>query len=502
MQGKEYVTTFNGMFAFTVDGYPIMGPAPHLDNFWTAIGVWVTHSGGVGKAIAEWMTEGHPTSDIHEAAISRFHDYATTKYYVKRTSAQQYREVYDIIHPKQQMEHTREIRLAPYHERLVELKGTFFESVGWERPQWYESNARLLPKYADQIPDREGWEARYWSPIQGAEHLATREDVALFELSSFVKIEVSGPGAAEYLEYLSANKVVREVGQVTYTAFLTGDGGIKADLTVTRLGEDRFWILTGGGSGMTDLAWIRKHAPKDGSVHVEDISPRYTTVGLWGPQARKVLEAVAEQDVSNETFPYFTAQELTIEALPAVAVRLSYAGELGWEIYVPAEYGKRLWDVLWEAGQPHQIIAAGMGAFASLRVEKGYRAVGSDLTNEYNPYEAGLGWAVDLDQDDFLGRDALLAIKEEGISRKLVCLTMEDGIALGKEPILSGEEVLGYVTSTEYGYSVGKHIAYGYVPLEYAAKGTELEIEYLGERFPAVVDDDPLYDPKMKKLKA
>ncbi|MBC8333475.1 MAG: FAD-dependent oxidoreductase, partial [Anaerolineae bacterium] len=234
MRGKEYVTTFNGMFSFTIDGYPIMGPT-QWDNFWTAIGVWVTHSGGVGKAIAEWMTEGHPTCDVHEGDTSRFHEHAKSKYYTVRTSAQQYREVYDIIHPMQQMEHTRNVRLAPYHTALKKLGGHFFESVGWERPQWYESNARLLPQYADQIPAREGWEAMHWSPIQGAEHLATRNSVGLFELSSFVKIEVSGSGAADYLEYLSANKVARGVGKVVYTSMLTDFGGIKTDLTVTRL---------------------------------------------------------------------------------------------------------------------------------------------------------------------------------------------------------------------------------------------------------------------------
>ncbi len=501
MRGKEYVTTFNGMFSFTIDGYPIMGPT-QWGNFWTAIGVWVTHSGGVGKAIAEWMTEGHPTCDVHEGELSRFHEYAKSKYYTVRTSAQQYREVYDIIHPMQQMEHTRNVRLAPYHCALKKLGGHFFGSVGWERPQWYESNARLLPQYTDQIPAREGWEAMYWSPIQGAEHLATRENVGLFELSSFVKIEVSGAGAADYLEYLSANKIARAVGKVVYTSILTDFGGIKTDLTVTRLGKDRFWILTGGSSGMTDLDWLRRNAPGDGSVHIEDISSKYTAVGLWGPKARAVLGNVCEQDVSNEAFPYFRAQRITIEAIPAVAVRISYVGELGWEIYTPAEYGQRLWDVLWQAGQAHGIIAAGMGAFDSLRIEKGYRGLNADIHVEHNPYEAGLDWAVRLDKRDFKGRQALMKIREAGITRKLCCLTLDEGVILGKEPIFVNDEAIGYVTSTNYGYSIGKQIAYGYLPIEYAQKGTQVEIEYFGQRFKAVVDEDPLYDAEMKKLKA
>ena len=385
---------------------------------------------------------------------------------------------------------------------MKHLGGHFFGSVGWERPQWYESNARLLPQYADQIPERTGWEARYWSPIQGAEHLATREAVALYELSSFVKIEVSGPGAAEYLEYLSANRVAREVGKVIYTSLLADKGGIECDLTVTRLADDRFWVLTGGGTGMSDLEWIRRNAPSDGSVYVEDVSSKYTSVGLWGPKARNVLEAVCEQDVSNEAFPYFTAQELMLETVPALALRISYVGELGWEIYTPSEYGLRLWDVLWEVGQAHGIIAAGMGAFDSLRLEKGYRALGTDIHLDYNPFEAGLGWAVRLDQDDFKGKTALLKIKETGISRVLCCLTLDEGTLLGKEPIWKDGKAIGYVTSSNYGYSIGKQIAYGYLPIELTEKGTQVEIEYFGRRLKATVADDPQYDPKMEKIKA
>ena len=502
LQGKKYVTTFNGMFAFTIDGFPILGPAPGWDNYWTAVGVWVTHSGGVGKAIAEWMTEGETTSDLHEAEISRFHEYATSKYYVQRATAQQYREVYDIIHPMQQMEHTRNLRLAPYHQRMMDLRAQFFGSAGWERPQWYQSNARLLPQYSDRIPERKGWLARYWSPIQGAEHLATREAAALYDLSSFVKIEVSGPGAADYLDYLSANKVAREVGKVSYTSLLTDKGGIKADLTITRLAQDRFWVLTGGGSGMSDLEWLHRNTPVDGSVYVQDISSNYTSVGLWGPKAREVLEAVCEQDVSNQAFPYFTAQEITIETVPALALRISYVGELGWEIYTPSEYGLRLWDVLWEAGQAHGIIAAGLGAFDSLRLEKGYRALGTDIHVDYNPFEAGLDWAVRLDQEDFKGKAALLKIREAGISRKLCCLTLEEGMLLGKEPILKDGRAVGYVTSSNFAYSIGKQIAYGYLPMEHAGKGTLVEVEYFGKRLRATVTDDPLYDPKMEKIKA
>jgi glycine cleavage system T protein len=504
LKGKEYPTQFNGMFAFTADGMPIMGPVAEVDGLWAAVGVWVTHAGGVGKAIAEWMVEGAPSVDLHEADISRFHPHVFAKPYVYARSAQQYREVYDIIHPLQQMDHPRNLRLSPFHRRLEDLKGVFFESSGWERPQWYEMNAKLLEEYEDRIPQRSGWEARYWSPIQGAEHLATRQRVAMYELSAFTKIEVSGPGSLEYLNYLAANRIDRPSGKVIYTSLLDPNGGIKCDLTITRLAEDQFLVLTGGGMGLHDLAWIRANAPKDGSVAVTDVSSQYSTLGLWGPRARQVLQSACPQDMSNAAFPYYTARRITVGSVPALALRVSYVGELGWEIYAPTEYGLNLWDTLWEAAQPHGVIAGGGGAFDSLRLEKGYRLWGNDIHTEYNPFEAGIGWAVRLDKGDFLGREALLKIKEQGITRQLCAMTLDEpgAVALGKEPILDGERKLGHVTSGNYGYSVGKYIVYGYLPVEYAQPGTKVAVEYFGKSQLATVSAEPLYDPEMKNLKA
>lgn len=505
LRGKQYITHFNGMFAFTVDGMPILGPAAQVDGLWVAVGVWVTHAGGVGKAIAEWMSEGVPSQDLHEADISRFHSYAFTRPYIHARCAQQYREVYDIIHPLQQIEHPRNLRLSPFHASLKELGGVFFESSGWERPQWYESNAGLLEgKYQDKVPSRSGWEARYWSPVQGVEHLATRENLAMYELSAFTKIEVGGPGALAFLEGLAANRIDRPVGKVIYTSLLDEKGGIQCDLTITRLTGDRFLVLTGGGVGMHDLAWIRQNAPSDGSVYVMDVSSQYSTVGLWGPRAREALQSVCQGDLSNQAFPYFSAKELTVGSAPVLALRVSYVGELGWEIYAPSEYGGYLWNTLWEAAQPFDVIAAGGGAFDSLRLEKGYRLWGADIHTEYNPFEAGLDWAVRLNKGDFLGRAALLRIRDQGISRKLCCMTFDDphAMALGKEPILDGDQVLGYVTSSNYGYSVGKHIIYGYLPIEYAQEGARVEVEYFGRCYPATVRQEPLYDASNEKLKA
>lgn len=502
LKGREYVTRFNGMFAFTIDGYPVLGES-QTKGLWSAIGIWVTHSGGAGKTIAELMTHGTTEWDIREASLHRFHAHQTNPKYVALRCAQQYREVYDILHPLQQMENPRQLRLSPYHERLVAQKGVFFENSGWEVAQWYAANERLLAEFGNRVPERTGWAAQNWSRIQGAEHLATRERAGLFNLTQFTKIEVTGPGALAFLNFMAANQVDQPVGKVVYTTLLNQAGGIKADLTITRTGETSFLVLTGAGGGPQDVAWLRQHAPADGSVTIEDVTSRYAAVGLWGPLAREVLAWVTPDEVSNEAFPYFTARPLTIDTIPAYALRLSYAGELGWEIYTPMEMGLRLWDVLWEAGQPSGLVAVGTGAFNSLRLEKGYRAWGSDIHTEYNPFEAGLGWAVRLKKGDFLGREALLKVREQGIRRQLCCLTLTEpgAVLLGKEPILVGEQVLGYVTSSDFGYSVGQHIVYGYLPVEYAVPGTPVEIQYFGERVAAAVREEPLFDASMERLR-
>lgn len=504
LKGREYVKKVNGMFVFSVDGYPLMGPT-HVGGCWTAIGIWVTHAGGAGKAIAEWMAYGHTEWDMREANVNRFHPHQKTDSYITTRASQNYREVYDIIHPKMQMLEPRNVRLAPYHSRLVEQSPHFFTVSGWEVAQWYEENARLLEKYDDQVPGRDNWSSIEWSRIQGAEHLAVRETGGLFNLANFVKFEVSGLGATDYLNYVVANDIDKPVGKVVYTALLDESGGIKADLTVTRVAEQTYWMLTGVGSGPQDLAWLKQHLPADGSVTVRDISSQYTTIGLWGPNARCVLEKVTKNDVSNEAFPYFTAQNIEIGVVPVFALRLSYAGELGWELYCPTEQGLLLWDMLWEAGKEFGVVPAGAGAFSSLRVEKGYRAWGSDIHTEYTPYEAGLGWAVRLKKGDFIGRSALLKARKEGLKRKLVCLTTDDpnAMSLGTEPIYSLDgQKLGYVTSADYGYSVGKLIMYGYLPIEHTKAGTEVEVLYFDQKFKAVVSSDPQFDKDMSRLKS
>src|SRR5262249_41598344 len=273
------------------------------------------------------------------------------------------------------------------------------------------------------------------------------------------------------------------------SAMLDQAGGIRCDLTVTRLGSDRFLVLTGGATGTRDLAWMRRHLPEDGSARMRDVTSSWCCLGLWGPLARDVLEGVTAADVSNAAFPYFTARRITIGWVPALALRLSYVGELGWEIYAPTEHGRQLWDTLWNAGRPFGLIAAGGGAFDALRLEKGYRLWGQDIHTEYNPYEAGLGFAVALSKGEFVGRDALRRIKAEGPRRRLSCLTFDDSavVVMGKEPILSDGRAVGYVTSANFGYTVGTSIAYGYLPVELTEPGTKLRVQFFGERYPVTV---------------
>ena len=502
LQGVELGRKVNGMFSFTPDGMPLLGESPQVGGFWLAEAVWITHAGGVGKAVAEWMVEGTPGSDLRECDVSRFHPYTQTSSYVRERGAQQYREVYDIVHPLQQMERPRGLRTAPYHRRFEELGAEFFENTGWERPQWFTANERLLEGGAAG-PERFGWEARHWSSIVGAEHRATREGVALFDLTPFTKLEVTGPGSLEYLQHICGNNMDRSVGRIVYTSMLNENGGIKCDLTVTRLERDRFMVVTGGSTGVHDLQWMLRYAPKDSSVQINDVSAGRCCIGVWGPQARDLMSGPATGDLSDGAFPYMTAQPLEVGGVPALAQRISYVGELGWEVYAPTEYGLRLWDTLWEAGGPLGVIAAGGGAFDTLRLEKGYRLWGNDIHTEYNPFETGLGFTVRLKKGDFVGREALLKVKTDGVSRKLCCLTLEDrNVALmGKEPVYTDGEIAGYVTSAGYGYTVGESIAYCYLPIEHTGVGNKVEVEYFGVRHRARVAKEPLLDPDGARLR-
>ena len=397
----------------------------------------------------------------------------------------------------------RDARPSPFHAREEALGAVFFESAGWEIPQWYEANESLLDDYDEPWKDRKGWAVRNWSPIVGAEHRTARERAAIFDLTAITKLEVTGPGALAALQRLTANQMDQPIGRITYTSVLDERGGIVCDLTVTRLAYDRFMVMTSTGYGYHDLKWLRDHMPDDGSVSIEDVSNDLGCLCLWGPRAREVVTAASRDDFSNEAFPYRGARHVTIGGVPVLAVRLSYVGELGWELYVPNDRGADLWDALWEAGRPHGLIAVGAAAFTSMRIEKGYRLWGTDIHTEYNPYEAGLGFAVRLNKGDFIGRDALAEARKAGLRRKLCCMTLDDpaAVVMGSEPVMAEGQVLGFVTSADYGYSVGTGIAYAYLPVEYSEPGTRVDILYFNERYAARVVEEPLYDPEGARMR-
>ncbi|WP_329260447.1 FAD-dependent oxidoreductase [Streptomyces pseudovenezuelae] len=488
----------NGLFSFTTDGLPLLGESPDVKGFWVAEAVWVTHSAGVGRAVAEWLVDGHCSSfDLHECDVNRFEPHQLSPEYVLARDCQNFVEVYDILHPLQPSGDPRPIRTTPFHARQQELGAFFLEANGWERPHWYEANAGLVEGRSIVTPN--DWAARYWSPIVAAEAQTTRETVAMYDMTALKRLEVSGRGAADLLERLCTGKVAKSVGSVTYTLLLDHDGGIRSDITVARLAPDVFQV---GANGNLDLDWFTRHLPADGTVQVRDITPGTCCIGLWGPLAREVLQPLTDEDFSATGLKYFRARRAHIGSVPVTAMRLSYVGELGWELYTTADLGQKLWDTLWRAARPLGGIAAGRGAFNSLRLEKGYRSFGTDMTYEHDPYEAGVGFAVKADKEDFVGK-AALERRRADVRRKLTCLTIEDprAVVMGKEPVYDGQRAVGYVTSAAFGYTIGKGIAYAWLPAELAVPGTTVHIGYFDQRVAAAVAEEPLFDPAMSRLR-
>lgn len=504
VETAEIIQLLNGPEGFTPDGEFLLGPTT-VKGFWVAC-AFCAHglagAGGIGKSMAEWITHGSPEWDVWRLDVRRFgSNYASQDYIVKRT-IETYSKYYDIHYPQGERISSRNLRLAPTYYRLRDLRASFGEKSGWERPNWFS----IYEEKANHGHEPIGWYKRNWSRAIGYEHLQTRENAGLFDETSFNKFEVRGPGALAFLNYVCANDIHVPVGTVVYTECLNTRGGIECDFTVTRVAEERFLIITGTAFGQHDLSWLRLNMPEDGSVIIEDVSSSYACIGLWGPKARKILAKVTKNDISNEGFPYMTARQITVGDVPALAMRVTYVGELGWEFYAPMEYGLRLWDTLWEAGQPERLVAAGYRAIDSLRLEKGYRYWSGEISPDYTPFEAGLGFAVKLAKGKFIGRAALLKHNAEGLQRKLCCLSLADtrSVVLGNEPLrLAGSsEIIGWVTSGGYGYSVGKSIAYAYLPIQHSQPGTKFTVEYFGEEIEAVVEKEPLWDARGERIKS
>ncbi|MET1004915.1 MAG: FAD-dependent oxidoreductase [Propionibacteriaceae bacterium] len=501
----ELDEAINGVFSFTTDNLPLLGPSPDVAGFWVAEAVWVTHSGGVGKAMAEWLVDGHSSSfDLHACDINRFERHQLSPAYVLAKDSQNFVEVYDIIHPLQPMEHSRPLRTSPFYPREQALGGVFLEANGWERPHWYTANDHLVDSERNagwSVPTPDSWAAKFWSPTVAAEAAITRSDVAMYDMTALKRLEVTGRGATDFLQGLVTANIAKTVGGVTYCLLLDVDGGIRSDITVARLGVEHYQI---GANGALDLDWLTRHLPTGSAISVRDITAGTCCIGLWGPKARDVVQPLTSTDFSHDGFKYFRAKRAFLGTVDVTAMRLSYVGELGWELYTTADQGLVLWDLLMDAGQQHGIIAAGRGAFNSLRIEKGYRSFGTDMTYEHDPYEAGLAFAVKPDKGDFLGREAVIE-RSTNVTRRLVLLTIEGGdhIVVGSEPLYAdrGTQSIGYVTSASYSYSLGQSLAYAWVPTEHASPGTTVEIGYFGSRYRAVVTDEPGFDPEMKLIR-
>ncbi|MBI3166496.1 MAG: FAD-dependent oxidoreductase, partial [Chloroflexi bacterium] len=509
IENAEVVKLLNGPEGFTPDGEFLLGPTS-VKGFWVAC-AFCAHglagAGGIGKVMAEWIIDGNPEWDVWRLDVRRFGPNYNSLDYTAARTLETYTQYYDIHFPGEERLSRRGQRLSPTYFKLRDLRCSFGEKFGWERPNWFN----LYEEKATHGHEPRGWARHNWSRAIGHEHLMTREHAGLFDETSFNKFEVRGAGALKFLNTVCANEIDQPIGSVVYTQCLNKRGGIECDFTVTRLGEEKFLIITGTAFGQHDSSWLSLQMPDTStslsasdSVVIEDVGSQYACIGLWGPKARKILEKVIADDVSNAGFPYMTAKSITVGDVPALASRVTYVGELGWEFYVPMEYGARLWDTLWEAGAPEGMVAAGYKAIDTLRLEKGYRYWSSEISPDYNPYEAGLGFAVKLEKQDFIGKDALVKAKAKGLTRKLVCMTLADDrtIALGKEPIRAGETIVGWVASGGYGYSVKKSLAYAYLPMEHSQVGTKLTVELFGERMAAEVVVSPLWDPKGERIRA
>src|SRR3989454_1244784 len=421
--GVKYA--INGILSLTPDGMPVLGESPDVKGLWAAAAVWVKEGQGTGKAVAEWMVHGESEIDLHSSDIARFHEHQKTRAHVRARAAEGFNKTYGIVHPSEQWASNRNVRLAPFHIRERELGAVFFEAAGWERPQWYESNASLLEEFGDRVTRRSAeWDARWWSPIINAEHLAMRDRAGLFDLSAFTIFDILGPGALASVQCAALRQMDVPIGRVVYTPVLSPQGGFKSDLTIMRLGDEHFRVVTGGAGGMADRKWFREHTVRGAGVG--GLTPSKNTTGLGGPRARRIRTHTAAGDGSNEGFQFGTCRVIEVGTQRVLASRISYVGDLGWELYVPIEQGLKLWDTLWEAGRPHGMAACGIGVYGTTgRLEKCYRAHGNELETEYNVVEAGMT-APRGKEEDFIGKTAHLRHREEDPAAVPCTLTPDD----------------------------------------------------------------------------
>jgi glycine cleavage system aminomethyltransferase T/glycine/D-amino acid oxidase-like deaminating enzyme len=505
----------NGLLSLTPDGLPLLGETPEVKGLWSAAAVWVKEGPGVGRAVAEWMTRGEPEIDLQSSDVARFYDEQKTLEHVRARASEGFNKTYGIVHPAEQWASNRDVRRSPFWERERDLDAVFYEAAAWERPHWYESNAPLVDEYGVQRREHE-WDARWWSPIINAEHLAMRDRAAMFDLTAFCIFDVVGANALDSVQAVAARQMNVPNGRVVYTPVLSPSGTFKSDLTIMKMDDDRFRVVTGGAHGMADKKWFADNLV--GDARIEDLTSTWCTLGLWGPRARDILSSITSTDVSNEAFPFSTWQELDNGV---IASRISYVGDLGWELYAPMENGLTLWDAVWEAGRPHGVVPAGIGVYGTTgRLEKAYRAFGFELDADYTVVEADMAWWK-VKAEGFVGKDAHLRHREEEPAAMLCTLTIDDHTSasgvkrypLGREPVVEpdGSPISdahgrrSYVTSAGAGPSLGKHVLMAYLPPSHAEEGRKLAVRYMEELYPATVDvvgSRPPFDPENERIRA
>jgi len=489
---------YNGAIAYTPDGNPIIGPAWDRDNFWLNEGhsFGITAAGGAGWQLAEWIVDGEPTVDMLGVEPRRFGDYATKNYLIEKNE-EAYSNVFVIHYPDEERPAGRPLRTAPCYERMRDMGAVFGQKFGWERPNFFAT---------DGMPQEDDWSFRRskWFAAIEKEIKNVTENAGLLDMTAFAKCRIAGPGAEAFLEYMLANTLPRQVGGIGLCHALNRNGGIHSEFTVRRESGDSFYLVSAGALQRLDHDYLRKRMPKDGSVQFTPLTGAYGVLVLAGPRSRQILERISDADLSNESFRWLTAQDILVGMAPASAMRVNFVGELGWELHHPIEYQNHIFDALFEAGADFGLKPFGIRAMDSMRLEKSYRMVGTEMSIEYSAYESAMDRFVKPEKGDFLGRDALLASKQSGLQNLLVTLEVadvDDADALGNNALYEGRNIIGRATGGGYGFRVQKSLALGMVPPRLSEPGTRLEIEILGKLYPATVIADSPFDPKNERLR-
>jgi 4-methylaminobutanoate oxidase (formaldehyde-forming) len=487
----------NGPIPYSADADFVMGRTPEIDNLYVAAGFLygIAAGGGAGRMMAEWMLDGRPSLDLWPLDVRRFSFHHSTHHFIGRRMVELYGGHYQLSPPGSEHGSARGIRRSPLHHVLESRGAVFGSRGGWERPNWFAGPG-------EERVDRPSFGRPNWFESVGDAHVAVRNGVGLIDQTSFAKFELTGPGTLTVVQWLSVADMDRSVGAITYTQLCNERGGIECDLTMVRTHADTWYVVTGSAFGAHDMGWIRAHCPDDGRVSIRDVTSARAVVNLCGPLSRTVLQAVCEDDVSNAAFPYGRARDITVGAAPVLALRIGYVGELGWELHIPTEYAAHVYEVLSDAGREHGIVDVGYRTIDTMRMEKGYLYWSTDITPDITPWEAGLGSRINFAKGDFCGRDALVEQRDNGITRALATFTLERmAYPVGGEAIIADEAVVGFTTSANFGHTIGKPIAYGYVPVELAGRD-DFVIEVYGEPVPARRHDRPLYDPDNLRLRS